>query len=136
MGNTDVVKEIYAAFGRGDIPGALEHFTLDIDWDWYGPETIPFAGTYKGRDGASEFFWRIGANCEFHSFEQRDFYAADDAVVVQGWMDVTARSTGRRWDSYWIHLWNLKDGKVSRMREYHNTALIAAAYASAAAPPA
>jgi ketosteroid isomerase-like protein len=136
MGNLEEVKDIYAAFGRGDIPAVTARFALDIDWDWYGPESIPFAGTYKGRDGATELFQRLAANCEFHSFEPRDFYADGNAVVVQGWMDVTARPTGQRWDNYWIHLWTFKDGLVARLREYHDTAAVAAAFAanSATAP--
>lgn len=40
--NEDVVRGVYEAFGRGDLPGVLGRLTDDVEWS---PSSIPFAGT-------------------------------------------------------------------------------------------
>ena len=52
--NVDVVQQAYEAFGRGDIPGVLELLTDDVEWTMQGPSMIPFAGTFRGREGIAE----------------------------------------------------------------------------------
>ena len=56
--NLQVVKEGYAAFGRGDIPGLLALMAEDMEWHHPGPG-LPLAGTYRGHDGVANFFQKL-----------------------------------------------------------------------------
>ncbi|MBC3193174.1 hypothetical protein H7X46_19115 [Pseudonocardia sp. C8] len=48
--NVDVVKSVYAAFARRDIPAVLAAFDRDISWQT--PATLPWsAGAYHGPEG-------------------------------------------------------------------------------------
>ena len=39
--NVDVVKRFYGAFGRGDIPAALDLLDDEVEWTFQAPSVIP-----------------------------------------------------------------------------------------------
>ena len=49
-GNTRLVQELYAAFGRGDFPAILNRVAPDVDWAFSGPTKLPFGGSWRGPD--------------------------------------------------------------------------------------
>ena len=53
--SVELVKDLYAAFGRGDIGYILSHDSPDWQWTNAG-EGIPSAGSYTGPAGVAEFF--------------------------------------------------------------------------------
>lgn len=58
--NVQVVKNAYAAFGRGDIQTILNNLTHDVEWVLPGEGEIPQAGVYDGKKGSAVSFscWR------------------------------------------------------------------------------
>src|ERR1700738_4865143 len=50
------VKEFFAKFGKGDIPGVLDTMSADVDWFIPGPAAVPYAGQRKGREEVGKFF--------------------------------------------------------------------------------
>jgi ketosteroid isomerase-like protein len=128
--NVELVQDIYAAIGRSDMPAVLGRMAEDIEIHLPGPSEIPFAGTYRGHDGVGHFFQALGANVRWDTrkLEAREFIAQGDQVVVLGHETLTAEPTGRSWDTDWAMVWTLREGKVARLREFHQTDAIAAAY--------
>jgi ketosteroid isomerase-like protein len=45
--NSAVIRGIYAAFARGDVPGSFSSMAPDIAWA--EAEGFPYAGTYSGK---------------------------------------------------------------------------------------
>jgi uncharacterized protein len=111
--NVDVVQQGYEAFGRGDIPGVLELLTDDVEWTEQGPSVIPFAGTFRGREGIAEFFTLLDETLEFEQFEPRKFVGQDDTVVVVGYERGLVKPTGRTFEQEWAHVYTLRDGKIA-----------------------
>ncbi len=126
--NVKLVQSVYEAIGRGDIQRVLESMTEDVEIAFPGPNEIPFAGTFQGRGGAGDFFSTIGANVEVHEFVPQEFIAQGDITVVLGHERLTAKPTRRIWETDWAMAWTVRDGKVSHLYEYHQTAAIAAAF--------
>ncbi|MFL6414973.1 MAG: hypothetical protein ACJ74Y_04815, partial [Bryobacteraceae bacterium] len=56
--NSDVIKNIYAAFNRGDIESVLAKVQPNAEWMNYGPTSVPYFGNFTGRMAA--FFQAIG----------------------------------------------------------------------------
>jgi ketosteroid isomerase-like protein len=55
--NLAIVQNSYAAFGRGDVAGAISNYANDIDWAMPGsPEIIPYAGKRRGREQVAQFY--------------------------------------------------------------------------------
>ncbi len=82
MTNADTVRDIYAAFGRGDVPAVLEHLADDVDWEYAYPtdHDIPWLNGARGRDGALAFFQSVAANLEFTRFEVN--HVVGDGLLV------------------------------------------------------
>jgi hypothetical protein len=127
--NTNIVKQTYEAFLRGDIESLLKLYAEDVVWEVYGPASVPTTGTRRGKAELAQFFATVNESLEPHSFEPREFIAQDDQVVVLGHYNWTAKPTGRTFSSNWAHVVTLRDGKIIRFREYTDTAAAVAAFA-------
>src|ERR1051325_8277060 len=132
MSNANIahVQSMYAAFGRGDIAALLGGMTADIDWQTIGRQKdFPTLGARKGAAQVQEFFRLVAEHEDFSDFSPREFYAADDKVFVLGSYSLKLRKTGTPISSEWVHVFTLKDGKVSRFREHTDTAQFAEGFA-------
>ena len=126
-----VVQQAYEAFGRGDIPAVLDLLTDDVQWTLQGPSVIPFAGTFRGREGIVEFYSLVGETLEFEQFEPREFVAQGDMVVVVGYERSVVKQTGRRFEQEWAHVYTLRDDKIATGRFFENTAAEVEAFTAA-----
>lgn len=127
--NVQVVQQIYASFGQGDIPAVLDALAEDVDWVWFGPSEIPWAGQHHGREDMKQFFGAIGETVEVEQYEPREFIAGQgDNVVVLGWQRIRVKATGRSWETNWCHVFTLRDGKITHAREYYDTVPIVDAF--------
>jgi ketosteroid isomerase-like protein len=130
--NLQIVKNGYAAFGRGDVPGLLALLAEDVVWDMPG-DGFPLAGTYRGHEGVASFFQKLGEQAEILEFQPREFLADGNRVLVVGWESMKVRATGRGVEIDWVMSFTLRNGKIAKFREYTDTKAIADAHVSAAA---
>jgi uncharacterized protein len=102
--NTQIVKDAYAAFQRGDVPGVLATLDDGVQWEAViGTEGIvPTAGVRHGRTGVGQFFQQLADNIVFEAFEPREFIAQGDQVAVIGRYKGNAKTTGKTWDAEWV----------------------------------
>jgi ketosteroid isomerase-like protein len=126
--NLDIIKEAYAAFGRGDIAAVLSVQAPNVEFEYAGPDQIPWAGSFRGIDGARKFFAAIEAEADMESFEPQTFVAQGDRVVVFGFEKMRSKRAGRLYKSHWAHSFTLAGGKIIKFREYSDTAAVAAAF--------
>ncbi len=126
--NKRVVRSIFEAFGRGDVPGVLANLSEDVTWDAPGPPHVPYFGERRGHGGAVEFFTQLGTNVDFEHFEPRAFVAEGDRVVALGRERGRVKATGRTFDNDWALVFTVSGGKVTALQIYENTAAIAEAF--------
>ncbi len=127
--NLETVQAIYQAFGAGDIPALVERLTPDVEWTWHGPASVPFAGTFRGRDGVVEFLGRVGAHVEIRAFEPHTMLPGEDHVLVLGREVEGPRGSDRTYDLPFAHVYRLRDGRVHRVDIFLDAAAVAAAFA-------
>lgn len=132
--NVGVVKDAYAAFGRGDIDAVIASLDPEVAWTVNGPRQIRLMVPRHGRDGVAGFFKDLAEDQEVLAFEPREFVAQDDRVVALGHYSWRVRATGRIAESDWVHVFTLRDGKVRRFDEFTDSSKFAEAYGLAAAP--
>ncbi|KAA5549213.1 nuclear transport factor 2 family protein [Adhaeribacter rhizoryzae] len=126
--NVKVVQEGYRLFLTGEIENLMPHYTEDVEYIVPGPTDLsPIAGRYIGKDGVKQFYSKVGATFEFSVFEPLEMIAQGDKVVVLGHYQSKARATGQPLNIEWIHVFQLRDGKVSRFQIYEDTATVVAA---------
>ena len=119
---TEIVQKAYAAFGRGDIPGIVEFVADEVDWELIGPATLAYAGQRRNRNQVAAFFSDVSRADQIHQFEPREFIEAGEHVTVLGWERSTAVDTGQDFSSEWVHVFTVKNNKVTRWRGFFNTA--------------
>lgn len=130
--NISIVQEGYEKFGSGDITGLIGLFSEDADWTVPTIEGSPHGGSYKGPAGLTEFFSLLADAEDFTRFEPLEFVAQNDKVVVLGELAATVRSTGKSYESPWVHVFHLRDGKIIEFNELYDTAAAEKAFRKAA----
>lgn len=126
--NIETTENLFTAFGAADVPGMLEFVNDDIVIEFYGPDVIPYAGFYRGREAARRFFETVLLSVQINQFEPQEMLADADKVIVTGHLNLTTKTTGRMIDSDFAQVITLKDGKWSRFRDFMDTANAVAAF--------
>lgn len=78
---------------------------------WVGPDAI-----------LNNLFMKLGAEWDGFSVHPKSFHGAGDSVVVEARYTGTYKATGSGMDAQVCHVWDVKDGKVTRFQQYVDTA--------------
>lgn len=120
--NANLVKKGYDAFRDGDLEGLLSLYAEDIEWILPEMNDVPISGQRKGLDQVRQFFNALDENQEALSFEPKEFIAQGDRVVVLGQYEWRVKSTGRNFSSDFAHVYTVRNGKITSMQEFTDTA--------------
>jgi len=129
--NVQVVQDAYGKFTSGDIEGLLGILSEDVHWQTPEIENAPFGGTRRGLDGVGEFFALLAESEETTRFEPTEFITQGDRVVVLGKYGATVKETGRSYESDWVHVFTVRDGKILNFVEFFDNALASRAFQKA-----
>jgi uncharacterized protein len=116
------VKEMYAAFGCGDVNGIMQYLSDYVLWESEGPAELGFTGIRHGKQESLGFFEGIAREHAEPKLTMQDFVASGDSVAVFGRYEFTLARSGRRVNSPVGHLFQFRDGKVVRYVNLVNTA--------------
>jgi ketosteroid isomerase-like protein len=118
----DIVKSLYAAFGRGDVAAVLNAFDPQIQWleaeNFLYADRNPYAGPQAVAEGV---FQRIVTDVESFSVIPQRFVEGGDTVVVEGRYQGRMKATGTAVDAQFAHVWQLRDGKIVGFQQYTDT---------------
>src|SRR6476659_24867 len=120
--NVQVIRDVFDAFGRGDPASIVASVSPDVYWCHPGGPEVPYAGGYRGREGVSQFFARIGQSVEVTRWEPKHVLAAgrDEVVATGAWSGI-AKPTGRTFASDWGMVFGLRDGRITSFRVVEDT---------------
>ncbi|MBZ5633144.1 MAG: nuclear transport factor 2 family protein [Acidobacteriia bacterium] len=127
------IKDLYAAFGRGDVAAILSQLAPDVSWEVEAPAEVAFAGIRKGPEAVKGFFQAIASDHADPKLEITDYFSSADAVGTFGRYQCTLKKTGKRVDSPVAHLFKFRGGKIVRFVDHINTAAFLEAGQSSAA---
>jgi ketosteroid isomerase-like protein len=114
----DLVREAFAAFGRGDI-GALQEQYFAEDISWHFPGRGPVAGDHQGSAQVAQMFGRLAQlSGGTHRVELHDVMANDNQVVALH--TTRAERAGRQLEISVVQVFHVRDGKVNEAWTYHN----------------
>lgn len=122
MSNTEIAKQAYEYFGRGDIANLLDLYSDDVKWTTPKIDNAVFSGSRQGKDALIEFFEQLGEAEEFSRFQPKEFIAQGDKVVILGEFTATVKNTGKTYSADWVHVTTFKDGKITEFQEFFDTA--------------
>lgn len=131
--NVATVREIYVAFGGGDVPAFMDKLADELRWesDWENNYAQHDNGPahftpHADKAGVTQFF-QVMSGYTFHELQVVDVIGAGDKIVAQVKLEYTMPSGGRYRDEQ-LHLWTFgPDGKVVALRHFLDTATLLAA---------
>ena len=115
--NLDVVRSVYAAFGRGDLEAILASLDPEIVWRTPGAPDLPTGGVRQGIPAVREFFGLLMNTFDIAEFQPRDFLAAGDKVVVLGTSREGPKGSGRLVDFRWVHVFTFRNSRIVALEE-------------------
>ena len=129
--NTKIVRQAYDYFKSGNIEAVLGLISNDVDWRLPKIENMPHSGTRKGITQVTEFFSTLGEVQDAKQFEPKEFIAQGDRVVALGHYIWNVKATNREYESDFVHVFTVRDGKIAGFDEYFDTTPATAAYQKA-----
>jgi len=119
-----IVKDFFAAMGRGDKQGLLALSAEDIEWIIPG-EDWPLAGTHHGHAGLADLLQK--SELLETSTEPLEFVAQGDRVLVVGFASGRIIATNKTFKDHWVFAITVRNGKLTNIREYIDTQALARA---------
>lgn len=110
--NLEIVRDVYAAFGRADLESILARLDPEVSWRTPGPADVPTAGLRHGVAEVREFFGLLLNTFDMQEFRPADFLAQGEKVVVLGTSREAPKGTGRFVDFRWVQVFTLRNGKI------------------------
>lgn len=125
-----IVQDLYAAFSRRDIAAVLSVLSPEVEWSEPDNPYNPAGGSRRGHDGFLEWV-RIGREAEeVLTLEPRLFLTGGDSVAVVGHTRCRAKSTGKVYETDFVHLVTFEGGRIVRFQEFFDTFAAAEAFRS------
>ena len=128
--NVGIVRGLYEAFGKGDVPTVLGALDKEIVWNeaenFVYADRNPYVGPQAVLEGV---FLRLVS--EWHNFTviPDAILDAGDQVVTLGTYSATYKKTGKSVKAQMVHVWTLANGKVTKFQQYTDTKQFAEAIA-------
>lgn len=128
MNNTEIVMGLYKSFGERDIKTIINILSPEVEWGEPNNPLNPAGGTRHGHAGFLEWL-EVGRQSEdILELTPSKFISQDDMVAVVGHTKCLAKPTGKTYETDFIHLIAIKDGKVIRFQEFFDTYAAAEAF--------
>ena len=125
--NVQVVKDFFAAIdGAGDKQQVLALVTEDIEWIVPG-KGWPLAGTHRGHAGLAGVLKKASEEVEMTYPKPPEFVAQGDRVLVVGVAEGKINATNKPFKDDWVFDITVRNGKITKIREYIDTQALAQA---------
>jgi ketosteroid isomerase-like protein len=118
--SVEFVEGVYGAFARGDVPAVLGAFAEDIEW--YEAEGMPYGGLHRGGDAVVQnVFGPIAEDVEGFAVTPEELIGSGGTVAAVVRYTGTGKATGKTLDVPAVHVWDIRDGKATRFRQFIDT---------------
>jgi ketosteroid isomerase-like protein len=109
--NERLVRLLYAALASGDAAKVAEVVDEDLEWWFYGPR----------REQHMMRLLTGVTSCDTFAFDLTSSRAIGNRVFVEGEAPSSSSNSAR---VFWVHIWTIKDKRITQLREYFNTAIL------------
>jgi uncharacterized protein len=121
-----LVKQLYDAFARGDVPTVLAMFDPQIAWREAEGFAYADGNPYIGPDAVLHgVFGRLMTEWDGFTVTPREFLPTPDGVVTLGRYTAKNKSTGHSLDAEFAHVWHMHGGKIRSFQQFTDTAQFA-----------
>ena len=131
--NVQIVKDFFAAMGSGDKQRLLSLVAEDFEWIVPG-EDWPLAGTHRGHAGLESILQKANETVDTSYPKPPEFVAQGDRVMMIGVATGKIKATNKPFEDDWVFDITVRNGRLTKIREYIDTQALARASEMAASP--
>lgn len=125
----DTVMAFMGAMGAGDSAKVAELMADDMVWQNEGDGSLPWIGTWEGKEKVFEFMGIFGENFQTTAWENTDAFASGDTVAVFGNMNAITTKSGKETGLFTFALRaKVRDGKVTLWNWFEDSYAVSKAY--------
>ncbi|AGA27649.1 nuclear transport factor 2 family protein [Singulisphaera acidiphila] len=111
------LQSVYQAIAQGDLAAFADMLAEDVDLEIHGPLTVPYLGSWRGRQQVVEAVRNNFATVEEQCPELQSVIAQGDTVVASGNERGRYKATGQDYDIQWVQFHTFSEGKLIRIRQ-------------------
>lgn len=119
--NIKTVQQLYANVGAKNLEAVLNALTDDIKWEPPFVPEIPHTKLRTGKSEVKDWVIEMASEVTYSQVTPHAIYSDNDAVIVKGFFEGTANTTGKHFESDWVHLWKFRDDKICSYQAFWNT---------------
>ena len=120
--NQDLVEKNYVDFAAGNMDSFTAALAPNIVWNEANHEPFSPDSPYLGIDAVmSGVLAPLGKDFASFHVVPETFVADGDTVAMFGRYEATYRPTGKTMNPQVVHVWTIKDGKMSAFQQYADT---------------
>ena len=120
--NVQIVRGLYEAFGKGDVPGVLGKIANNIEWreadNFIYADRNPYVGPSAVLEGV---FMRFVSEWNNFTVTPDSVLDAGDRVVTLGTYSGTYKKTGKAVRAQMVHVWEIVNGNAVKFQQYTDT---------------
>jgi ketosteroid isomerase-like protein len=121
--NIQAVKSFYDGISRGDVAFVLGMMDPQVEWNEAEHFLYADHSPYVGPDAVlNGVFMRLMTEWEGFKAVPEQFIGMGDTVVATGRYHGTYRDTGKSIHAQMVHVFTVKNGKLTRFQQYTDTA--------------
>jgi ketosteroid isomerase-like protein len=124
--NVQIVKDFFAAIGAYNRQDLLALAAADIEWIIPG-EDWPLAGTHRGHAELAAVLQKASEEIETTYPTPPEFVAHAERVLVIGVATGKIKATNKLFRDDWVFDITVRNGKLTKIREYVDTQALARA---------
>ncbi len=125
----DTVMAFMGAMGAGDSAKVAELMADDMVWQNEGDNSLPWIGTWEGKEKVFEFMGIFGENFQTTAWENTDAFASGDTVAVFGNMNAITTKSGKETGPFTFALRaKVRDGQVTLWNWFEDSYAVSKAY--------
>jgi ketosteroid isomerase-like protein len=118
--NTDLIRNGYDAWNRGDVDGVMA--VLDPAVEWQGYAHLPESGTLSGRAEVRAWLERFLEAWEELEIELTELIESGERVVALVRFHALGKGSGARVEGgVDAHVWTVRDNRVVAVKLYQGT---------------
>ena len=121
--NGEIVKGIYAAFARGDVPAVLGTFDGGIVWNEAEGYRFAAGNPYVGPNAILQnVLMPLVMLVDAFTVTPSNVIDGGGHVAVEGRYTGTVQATGAPLDAQFVHVYELRGGRIVKFQQYTDTA--------------
>ena len=124
--DAQVVQQLYRLFSEGRLGETLAIMAPEVVLLEPGdPDVLPWAGRFEGHDGVHRFYEALAAGLSEIAIDPDSLSIrslGDGDVLATGTERAVSRTTSKRYETQSAWVWTVRDGRVTHLRAFHDTA--------------